>query len=56
MIAGPEVARIIQEFKETSSEEVIEEKRHNYEETLGLQVAFNKWGIRVRRTTQIFLS
>ena len=42
MIAGPELARIIQEFEETSSKEVSEEKRHHHEQIPGIQAAFKK--------------
>ena len=42
MIAGPEVARIIQEFEETYSKKVREEKRHHHEQILGVQAAFKK--------------
>lgn len=39
MVAGPEVARIIQKFEEMSSK-VSEEKYHHHEQTLGLQAPF----------------
>ena len=42
MIAGPEVARIIQEFEETYSKKVSEEKRHHHEQIPGVQAAFKK--------------
>ena len=42
MIAGPEIARIIQEFEETPSKEVSEEKRRHHEETPCVQAAFKK--------------
>ena len=42
MIAGLEVARIIQEFKETSSKEVSEEKRRHHGQTPCVQAAFKK--------------
>ena len=42
MIAGPEVARIIQKFEEASFKEVSEEKRHHQEKTPGVQAAFKK--------------
>ena len=42
MIAGPEVARNIQEFEEASFKEGSEEKRHHHEQTLGVQAAFKK--------------
>ena len=39
MIAGPEVARIIQESEETYSKKVSEEKRHHHEQIPGVQAA-----------------
>ena len=42
MIAGPEVARIIQEFEEASFKEVSEEKSHHHEQTPGVQAAFKE--------------
>ena len=41
MIAGPEVARIIQEFEETYSK-VSEEKCHHHEQIPGVQAAFKE--------------
>ena len=40
MIAGPEVARVIQEFEETSSKEFNEEKRRHHEKTPDVQASF----------------
>ena len=42
MIAGPEVARVIQEFEETFSKEVNEEKRCHHEQTPDVQTSFKK--------------
>ena len=43
MIAGPEVARIIQEFEETYSKKVSEAKRNHHEQIPGVQAAFKKY-------------
>ena len=42
MIAGPEVARIIQEFEETYFKKVSEEKHHHHEQIQGVPAAFKK--------------
>ena len=42
MIAGPEIARIIQEFEQTSSNEVNEEKRRHHEQVPSVQASFKK--------------